>query len=75
MRLADEKEFYESCKENMAVIRDELRWEKALKPLVEFCRNGKSIAATKRQRVAPLIRHVIGYLQTHVRQNRIKSDS
>ena len=56
----------------MAAVRDELSWDRTLKPLVEFCRNGKSIAAPKRQRLLPLLRHAIGYLQTHIRQNRIK---
>ena len=72
LRLVDDKEFYETCKGNMAAVRDELSWDRTLKPLVEFCRNGKSIAAPKRQRLLPLLRHAIGYLQTHIRQNRIK---
>ena len=74
LRLVDDKEFYNNCKRNMAAVRDELSWNRTLKPLVEFCRNGKSIAAPKRQRLLPLLRHAIGYLQTHIRQNRIKSD-
>jgi len=73
LRLVDDKEFYKNCKRNMAAVRDELSWDRTLMPLVEFCRNAKSIAAPKRQRILPLLRHAIGYLQTNVRQNRIKT--
>ena len=73
LRLVDDKAFYEQCKGNMAAVREELGWDRTLMPLVEFCRRGKSIAAPKRQRLMPLLRHAIGYLQTHVRQNRIKT--
>ena len=73
LRLVDDKEFYEHCKGNMAAVREDLSWDRTLQPLVEFCRTGKSIAAPKRQRLLPLLRHTIGYLQTHIRQNRIKA--
>ncbi len=73
LRLIDDKDFYEHCKGNMAAVRDELSWDRTLKPLVEFCRTGKSIAAPKRQRLLPLLRHAIGYVQTHIRQKRIKA--
>jgi len=74
LRLVDDKELHSNCREHMAVLADELSWDSALKPLVEFCRHGRSIASPKRQRLAPLIRHEIGYLQTHIRQNRIKQE-
>ncbi|MCH8161568.1 MAG: glycosyltransferase, partial [Chloroflexi bacterium] len=73
LRLVDDKEFYEHCKGNMAAVREDLSWDRTLEPLIEFCRNGESIAAMKRQRLLPLVRHAIGYLQTHIRQNRIKA--
>ena len=72
LRLVDDKEFYEQCKGNMAAVRDELSWDRTLKPLIEFCRNGKSIAAPKRQRLLPLLRHSFGYLQTHVLPTRVE---
>ena len=39
-----------------------MRWERAMAPLVEFCRGGKEIAASKRQRLLPLLQHSALYL-------------
>jgi hypothetical protein len=55
----------------MAAIRDELSWEQTLRPLMEFCRSGESIAAPKRRRFAPLLPRTLRYLMTHVQQRRM----
>jgi hypothetical protein len=46
----------------MPAIREDLSWERVLAPLVEFCRNGQSIAAPKGQRLLPLLRRSAAYL-------------
>ncbi len=37
-RLLDDRAFYRSCKLNLTLIQEELRWERTLTPLLEFCR-------------------------------------
>jgi glycosyltransferase involved in cell wall biosynthesis len=68
LRLVDDHDFYERCRGNMPAIKEELSWERVLAPLVEFCRNGQSIAVPKSQRLLPLLRHGARYLFTHARQ-------
>jgi glycosyltransferase involved in cell wall biosynthesis len=62
LRLVEDGEFYERCRSNMPAIKEELSWERVLAPLVEFCRNGRSIAVPKRQRLLPLLRRSAAYL-------------
>jgi glycosyltransferase involved in cell wall biosynthesis len=54
LRLVEDRAFAERCRANMPAINEELSWERALAPLVEFCRRGESIAASKRARLAPI---------------------
>jgi glycosyltransferase involved in cell wall biosynthesis len=37
-RLLDDRAFYDRCKANLRAVREELRWERTLAPLVEYCR-------------------------------------
>lgn len=37
IKLADDKEFYEKCKENINIVREEYRWKVVMKPLIDFC--------------------------------------
>lgn len=62
LRLADDEEYYQRCRGNMSGIRNELSWERVLTTLIEFCRSGESMAAPKRQRLVPLLRHGTAYL-------------
>ncbi|URZ00145.1 glycosyltransferase [Clostridium felsineum] len=39
LRLVTDEDFYETCKENIAKIREEYRWKEVMKPLIEFCNN------------------------------------
>jgi len=55
--LVEEEEFYGRCRANMAATKDELRWERTLAPLVDFCREGQSIASPKRLRLPQLLSH------------------
>ena len=63
LRLVEDGEFYERCRTNTAMIKEELRWERTLQPLVDFCRNGNTSAAPKSKRIFPLIRRFASYLR------------
>ncbi len=62
LRLVDDGDFYRGCRRNMPAIKEEMSWERVLAPLVEFCRDGRSIAAPKRQRLLPLLCRSAAYL-------------
>ena len=53
-RLLEDGEFYRTCKENLRAVKEELRWEQTLAPLVEFCR--RDFAAAGRGRSATIAR-------------------
>jgi glycosyltransferase involved in cell wall biosynthesis len=61
LQLLDDRDFYEECKRNLHGVRDSLSWEVVLEPLVEFCKNGRSIARPKRERLIPLVNRVASY--------------
>ncbi|MCI0776791.1 MAG: glycosyltransferase [Chloroflexi bacterium] len=61
LRLLDDGELYARCRSNVAVLKEELSWERVMAPLVEFCRTGRSIAAPKRQRMSALARRTIAH--------------
>ncbi len=62
LRLVADDDFYQLCRRNLLTVKEEMRWERVLAPLVEFCRNGEGIAASKRERLLPLLRHSALYL-------------
>jgi glycosyltransferase involved in cell wall biosynthesis len=74
LQLVSDQELYQRCRANMPAIKEELSWERVLAPLVEFCRSGQSIAAPKRQRFGPLLRHTARYLVTHARQVQMRGE-
>lgn len=51
-RLLDDGDFNARCRAHLAVLRPELTWERALAPLVAFCRAPRSIARGKWHRAA-----------------------
>ena len=55
LRLVEDREFYERCRRNLALVKEELSWERVARPLVEFCRHAESMAAPKRRRLLPLL--------------------
>ena len=61
LRLLDDEELYARSRCNMAVVREEQRWERVAAPLVEYCRRGGSIARPKRERMAPLLARALGH--------------
>jgi glycosyltransferase involved in cell wall biosynthesis len=61
-RLLDDGEFYSACVANLRDVKRELAWEQTLAPLVGFCRDPRSVAVPKRQRVVPLLRRTAGYI-------------
>jgi len=61
LRLLDDRDLYEECKRNISGVRDSLSWDVVLEPLVEFCKNGRSIARPKRERLIPLVSRVASY--------------
>jgi glycosyltransferase involved in cell wall biosynthesis len=66
-RLADDKVFYQQCRENLRTLNPSLSWEVTLEPLVRFCRDGKSFAAAKSDRLLPLISRTGEYLLARFR--------
>jgi glycosyltransferase involved in cell wall biosynthesis len=68
LRLVDDHDFYQRCRGNMPAVKEELSWDRVLAPLVEFCLNGQSIAAPKRQRLLPLLRRAARYVFSHAWQ-------
>ncbi len=67
VRLLDDADFYQACKQNLRAVRGELRWEWTLAPLVEFCRRdlaarGRgSIARAKWSRLPDVAARTAGY--------------
>lgn len=49
-RVLDDREFVAQAKENLARIGEELSWDAAVKPLVEFCASGESYAMPPERR-------------------------
>ncbi len=39
IQLVEDSEFYERCKKNIKIKKDEYRWELCIKPLLSFCQN------------------------------------
>lgn len=37
LKLANDKDFYNKCKENINAVREEYKWKVVMKPLVDFC--------------------------------------
>ena len=62
-RLVDDDAFRARCRANLAAIRDELSWERALAPLVAFCRRPHSIARGKLFRAPDIASRTARYLQ------------
>lgn len=66
LRLLDDQELSAECKRNIRGIKESLAWEVVLDPLVEFCKNGRSIARPKRERFLPLVCRVADYAITRL---------
>ena len=66
-KLADDRAFYESCRENLRTLKPELEWDVTLDALVRFCRNGASTAAPKRERFVPALSRTAEYVLKRVR--------
>ena len=62
LRLVQDRDFYDRCRAGMANVKEEMRWERTLAPLVDFCRGGHGTAASKAQRLFPLLQHSALYL-------------
>ncbi len=61
-RLVDDRPFYEQCRENLRAVKPELSWDVTLEPLVRFCREGRSYAAPRRERLLPVLSRTAEYL-------------
>ena len=71
LRLIEDKELLARCRCNMPRVKEQLRWERTLQPLLAFCRNPKGIARPKRRRFLLAARRILAYLVTHVRHMRM----
>ncbi|WP_341250365.1 glycosyltransferase [Euzebya pacifica] len=49
-RLRNDKELYQECVDNLAAIKPEMTWERAVEPIVEFCRSPRRAADTSHKR-------------------------
>lgn len=49
-RVLDDEAFAARCRENLGRVGAELSWDAAVRPLVEFCARGDSVALPARQR-------------------------
>ena len=61
-RLLDDPAFYEGCRANLRVLKQEMAWEQTLQPLIDFCRRPESVARPKPERLLPALRRAAGYL-------------
>ncbi len=62
LRMVDDDELYARCRANLAVLKEELRWDRVLAPLVEFCQSDDMVAVPKRQRFLPLVWRTVAYM-------------
>ncbi len=53
MRMLSPEE-RDRCRRNLAEFREAYRWERTLRPLIDFCRDGGVSRAEKRSRVLPI---------------------
>lgn len=60
-RLLDDREFYASCKANLAAARPSLQWDVTLQPLIDFCNDRRRVAASKLDRIPGLLQRVAIY--------------
>jgi glycosyltransferase involved in cell wall biosynthesis len=71
-RLLEDRDFYACCVRNLRALKSELSWEQTLAPLVEFCRQPVQGAASKRERLIPLLRRTAGYLTWRLISGRMR---
>ncbi|HWO93350.1 MAG TPA: glycosyltransferase, partial [Dehalococcoidia bacterium] len=62
LRLLDDGAFAEECRQNLMRAKDEMQWERTLEPLVDFMRNGHSVARAKVTRLPALLMRMAEYL-------------
>jgi glycosyltransferase involved in cell wall biosynthesis len=65
-KLVDDKAFLLRCQENIREYNKTISWEATLDPLVRFCREGTSVAVTKRDRFLPFVGRTGEYLLTRL---------
>ena len=65
-RLLDDPDLRARCRANLAMVREEMSWERTLAPLVEFCRNPQPIARGKWFRAPDLASRTARYLHARV---------
>jgi glycosyltransferase involved in cell wall biosynthesis len=66
-RLADDKAFYQQCRDNLRALKPSLSWDVTLEPLVRFCREGNSFATAKGDRFLPLLSRAGDYMLARIR--------
>ncbi|CAN5828959.1 glycosyltransferase [soil metagenome] len=66
-RLRNDKDLYKSCVANIAELKPDMTWEKALAPIVEFCHNPRRAADAKGLRRTYVTSHMT---MADVRTNR-----
>jgi glycosyltransferase involved in cell wall biosynthesis len=66
LRLLDDAELYESCRENIRRLKGHLAWDVTLEPLLRFCRDETVIARRKTQRLLPLLLRTAQYVASRL---------
>jgi glycosyltransferase involved in cell wall biosynthesis len=72
LKLLDDEPYYRRCQANLSKVKEEFAWENTLAPLINFCREGRAISASKRARLRKAIPLAARYAATHVRQLRMR---
>ena len=68
--LLGDREGYERARCASAGLKAQLTWERTLRPLLDFCRHGESIAQAKGQRRPALAQRAAKYAWWYARQRR-----
>ncbi|MEO9255927.1 MAG: glycosyltransferase [Tepidiformaceae bacterium] len=61
-KLLDDKEFYATCKANLAAARPSLQWDVTLSGLIDFCNDERPPIAPKWERFPGLVQRVATYV-------------
>ena len=58
-RLADDADFRGECRSSAERLQASMSWENTLAPLIEFCREGRPPAVSRRERLMPMTTQTI----------------
>jgi len=69
LKTVDDEAFIATCKENLATVREEYRWERVMQPLVAYCREAAQPEAERPQKhTGQLARSTVSYGRARIYQ-------